>query len=32
MNVKALLQSAVTVIAVMAIVNRVPALKSIVSG
>lgn len=32
MNAKALLQSAVTVIAVMAIVNRVPQLKSIVSG
>lgn len=32
MNVKALLQSALTVIVVMAVVNRVPQLKAIVSG
>lgn len=31
-NVKALLQSAVTVLVVLAIVNRVPQLKAIVGG
>ena len=32
MNFKALAQTAITVIAIMAVVNRVPQLKSIVSG
>lgn len=32
MNVKALLQTALSIIVVMAVVNRVPQLKAIVSG
>lgn len=32
MNIKALAQTAFTIILVMAVVNRVPQLKSIVSG
>ncbi len=32
MNAKAILQSAITVIVVMAVVNRIPQLKALVSG